>query len=58
MQTGIGATRWLGWQNGQRGFMGMPSMIWLDGALMSAPSPLAGVFTEAQYLAAGSKVNP
>jgi len=40
----LGATRWLGWQNGQRSFMGMASIIWLDGVLISALSPFAGVF--------------
>src|SRR5262245_5228032 len=40
----LGATRWLGWQNEQRRFMGMASIVWLDGVLMSALSPFAGVF--------------
>ncbi|HEY1307674.1 MAG TPA: alpha/beta-hydrolase family protein [Vicinamibacterales bacterium] len=40
----IGATRWLGWQNEQRSFMGMASLIWLDGMLISALSPFAGMF--------------
>jgi len=40
----LGPTRWLGWQNGQRSFMGMASIIWLDGVLISALSPFAGVF--------------
>ena len=40
----LGAARWLGWQNGQRSFMGMASIIWLDGVLISALSPFAGVF--------------
>src|SRR5262245_25343316 len=38
----LGATRWLGWQNEQRSFMGMASLVWLDGVLMSALSPFAG----------------
>jgi uncharacterized membrane protein len=38
----LGTTRWIGWQNEQRSFMGMPSLEWLDGILMSAVSPLAG----------------
>ncbi|HEY1269719.1 MAG TPA: alpha/beta-hydrolase family protein [Candidatus Binatia bacterium] len=40
----LGATRWLGWQNEQRSFMGMASIMWLDGVLVSALSPFAGVF--------------
>ena len=40
----VGATLWLGWQNEQRRFMGMPSLGWLHGLLMSATSPLAGAF--------------
>src|SRR5262245_26673912 len=39
----LGAMRWLGWQHGQRSFMGMASVIWLDGALIGALSPFAGV---------------
>src|SRR5262245_9673211 len=40
----LGAMRWLGWQNGQRSFMGMASIIWLDAVLISTLSPFAGVF--------------
>jgi uncharacterized membrane protein len=40
----LGATRWLGWQNEQRSFMGMTSLTWRDGVLMTALSPFAGVF--------------
>src|SRR5215510_4709880 len=36
--------RWLSWQNGQRSFMGMAPIIWLEGALIGALSPFAGVF--------------
>ncbi|MBV8846484.1 MAG: alpha/beta-hydrolase family protein [Bryobacterales bacterium] len=39
-----GAMRWLGWQNEQRSFMGMASIVRLDGVLISALSPFAGVF--------------
>lgn len=39
----LGARTWMGWQNEQRNFMGMASIVWLDGSLMSALSPLAGV---------------
>ncbi|MBC8746930.1 MULTISPECIES: alpha/beta-hydrolase family protein [Paraburkholderia] len=39
----IGSKLWLGWQNEQRGFMGMASIVWLDGALMSVLSPFAAV---------------
>src|SRR5262249_44759941 len=38
----LGATRWLGWQNG-RSFLGMASISWLDGVLISALSPFAGL---------------
>src|SRR5262245_32387257 len=40
----LGATRWLGWQNEQRRFMGMASIMWLDGVLISVLSPLPGAF--------------
>jgi uncharacterized membrane protein len=40
----LGGTQWLGWQNEQRRFMGMPSSTWLDGVLISALSPFAGAF--------------
>jgi len=33
----------MGWQNEHRSFMGMVPITWLDGVLMSALSPLAGV---------------
>lgn len=39
----LGAPRWLGSQNEQHTFMGMASLVWLDGALMSALSSLGGV---------------
>jgi uncharacterized membrane protein len=39
----LGATRWLGWQNEQRSFMGMAALMWLDGVLVSALSPFAGL---------------
>ncbi|MGF6544878.1 putative membrane protein [Paraburkholderia youngii] len=39
----VGAKLWLGWQNEQRSFMGMTTIGWLDGVLMSAVSPLAAV---------------
>lgn len=38
-----GATLWMGWQNEQLNFMGMASVGWLDGVLMGALSPVAGV---------------
>jgi len=38
----LGATLWLGWQNEQRNFMGMATISWLDGPLMSAMSLFAG----------------
>jgi uncharacterized membrane protein len=38
----LGAKLWIDWQNQQRDFMGMPSLAWLDAALMSALSLLAG----------------
>src|SRR5262249_30546868 len=38
----LGARTWMGWQNEQRNFMGMTSIVWSDGVLMSALSPLAG----------------
>jgi len=40
----LGATLWMDWQNEQRQFMGMPRIFWLDGMLMGALFPLAGVF--------------
>src|SRR5215831_9909122 len=40
----LGAVRWLGWQNGQRGFMGMVPISWPDGAMLSALSLFAGAF--------------
>lgn len=40
----FGATLWVRWQNEQRNLMGMASVGWLDGMLMGALSPLAGVF--------------
>src|SRR5262245_21914613 len=39
----LGATRWLGWQNGQRSFMGMAPISGVDGVLVGALSPFAGV---------------
>jgi uncharacterized membrane protein len=39
----IGPKLWIGWQNGQRYFMGMSNITWLDG-MLSALSLLAGVF--------------
>ena len=57
----LGATRWLGWQNEQRSFMGMAPVIWLDGVLISALSPFAGVLLVvvgrviAQGVAAGKR---
>jgi uncharacterized membrane protein len=38
----VGAALCIGWQNEQRLFMGMPSLVWLDALLMSALSPLTG----------------
>jgi uncharacterized membrane protein len=37
----LGSKLWLGWQNEQRSFMGMASIVWLDGLLMGALSPFA-----------------
>jgi uncharacterized membrane protein len=39
----LGAKLWLGWQNEQRGFMGMASLGRLDAVLMSALFPIAAV---------------
>jgi uncharacterized membrane protein len=39
----LGARTWMSWQNEQRNFMGMASVVRLDGVLMSALSLLAGV---------------
>jgi uncharacterized membrane protein len=39
----LGARTWTSWQNEQRTFMGMTSIVRLDGVLMSALSLLAGV---------------
>jgi uncharacterized membrane protein len=57
----LGVTRWLGWQNEQRSFMGMASAIWLDAVLISMLSPVAGVLlvvvgrAVAQGVAAGTR---
>ncbi|WP_129645303.1 alpha/beta-hydrolase family protein [Peristeroidobacter agariperforans] len=39
----LGAGQWLGWQNQQRHFMGMPTIVWWHALLMGALSPFAGV---------------
>lgn len=39
----LGARTWINWQNEQRNFMGMVPVVRLDGVLMSALSPVAGV---------------
>src|SRR5262245_3368952 len=58
----LGSTQWLGWQNEQRSFLGMAPIIRLDGVLISALSPLAGVFLVvvgrviAHTVAAGKRV--
>ncbi|KXU87530.1 hypothetical protein CI15_15430 [Paraburkholderia monticola] len=37
----LGAKLWLGWQNEQRSFMGMASLVWSDGVLVGVISPFA-----------------
>ncbi|WP_233808009.1 alpha/beta-hydrolase family protein [Paraburkholderia sp. HP33-1] len=37
----LGSNLWLGWQNEQRSFMGMASLVWLDGLLVGVLSPFA-----------------
>jgi uncharacterized membrane protein len=37
----LGAKLWLGWQNEQRSFMGMASLVWFDGVLVGVISPFA-----------------
>jgi len=40
----LGARMWMSWQNEQRNFMGMASVVRFDAVLMSTLSPLAGAF--------------
>lgn len=39
----LGAAHWMHWQNEQRTFMGMTSLVWLDAVLVGTLSPLVGV---------------
>lgn len=39
----LGSTLWMTWQNEQRHFMGMASIVWSDGVLMAVLSLVAGV---------------
>ncbi|MCC8404536.1 alpha/beta-hydrolase family protein [Paraburkholderia sp. MMS20-SJTN17] len=48
----LGSKLWLGWQNEQRSFMGMSSLVWLDGLLVGVLSP----FAAALFVAAGRAV--
>jgi uncharacterized membrane protein len=60
--TFLGSKLWLGWQNEQRSFMGMASVVWLDAVLASVLSPFAAVLlvvvgrVMARGVAAGKRV--